>query len=137
MTARTPDVIATVDRSGRDRVVDAVRQVAHVAHEARLLTTLAADTVEDGLHAAKRTLTRTKHNLEDLRDTATSGMRRDPLRTAAIVFGAGVLVGAAIMWMKGKRRRVVRVVDEGDNRPKRAMSPEALDPLAFTGEVRR
>lgn len=100
----TPELIATETRSGRERVADAVRQVEHVAHEARLLKTLAADAVEDGLHTAKRTVTRARHNLEDVRDTAEFRIRREPLKMAAMVFGAGVVFGAAAGLVMGRRR---------------------------------
>lgn len=76
------------------RVVDAVRQVAHVAHEAKAFTSLASDAVEDGVHAAKRAVTRGARTLEDLRDTAGYRIKRAPFAALGLAFGAGVLLAA-------------------------------------------
>jgi ElaB/YqjD/DUF883 family membrane-anchored ribosome-binding protein len=75
------------------RVIDAVRQAAHVAHEAKMFTSLASDAVEDGVHAAKRAVTRGARTLEDLRDTAGYRIKRAPFAAVGLAFGAGVLLG--------------------------------------------
>jgi hypothetical protein len=94
MEPHDPSVVVAESQSGHDRMADAIRQVGHVAREARLLKTVAEDAVADGLHAAKRTVRRARHNLEDMRDTAVSLVRRDPFKTGALLFGAGFLLGA-------------------------------------------
>ena len=48
----------------RDRVVDACRQAGHRSHEARLAKSLATDAVENGVHAAKRTIKSIKRGVE-------------------------------------------------------------------------
>ena len=59
-TLMTPATIdapkVETEPSIRERAVDAARQVARVSREAQLLKSLAADAVEDGVHAAKRTI---------------------------------------------------------------------------------
>jgi ElaB/YqjD/DUF883 family membrane-anchored ribosome-binding protein len=75
------------------RVMNAVRQAAHVAHEAKMFTSLASDAVEDGVHAAKRVVTRGAHNLEDLRDTTEYRIKRAPFAAIGLAFGAGVVLG--------------------------------------------
>ncbi len=83
----------------RERAVDAIRQATHVAHDARVLKTAVSDAVEDGVHAARRAVTRGIHNAEDLRDAATTRMRRDPFKMAGLIFGAGVVVGIVGTWL--------------------------------------
>ena len=94
MSPAIPDTLAKEPTTGRDRAVDAVRHAEHLAHEARLLKTLASDAVEDGVHAAKRAITHGVHDLEDLRDSATHRIRRAPLMAVCLAFGAGLLLGA-------------------------------------------
>lgn len=77
-----------------DRLADVVGRAAHVAHEARVLKTLAADAVEDGVHAAKRAVTRGAREIEDLRETAAYRIKKAPFLSVAIAAGAGLLVGA-------------------------------------------
>jgi ElaB/YqjD/DUF883 family membrane-anchored ribosome-binding protein len=80
----------------RHRAADAVRQAAHVAHEARLLKTLASDAVEDGVYAAKRAITHGLHELEDLRDSAAYRVKRAPLVTVGLAFAGGILLGVLV-----------------------------------------
>ena len=80
---------ATVDTSEvetgptvRDRVIDAARQATH-SHEAQRFKSLAADAVEDGVHAAKRAIKSVKRGveeLEDLKDEAAHRVKRQPLK---------------------------------------------------------
>jgi ElaB/YqjD/DUF883 family membrane-anchored ribosome-binding protein len=92
------------DTTIRDRAVDTVRQVAHVAHEARLLKTLATDAVEDGVHAAKRAITRGLHDFDDLRESAAHRVKRAPLLTVGLAAAGGLLFGIALGWL-GRRSR--------------------------------
>jgi ElaB/YqjD/DUF883 family membrane-anchored ribosome-binding protein len=78
----------------RDRLADVVGRAAHVAHDARLLKTMAADAVEDGVHAAKRAATRGAREFEEFRETAAYRIKKAPFRAVAIAAGAGLLVGA-------------------------------------------
>jgi hypothetical protein len=77
----------------RGCAADTVRQAAHLAHEARLLKTLASDAVEDGVHAVTRVITHRLHELEDLRDSAAYRIKRAPLVAVGLALGAGVLLG--------------------------------------------
>jgi ElaB/YqjD/DUF883 family membrane-anchored ribosome-binding protein len=76
------------------RVMNAVRQAAHAAHEAKMFTSLASDAVDDGVHAAKRAVTRGVRDLADARDTAEYRIKRAPFAAVGLAFGAGVLLGA-------------------------------------------
>jgi ElaB/YqjD/DUF883 family membrane-anchored ribosome-binding protein len=91
----TATVENAVPTSARDRVVDAVGRAAHVAHEARVLKTLASDAIEDGTYAAKRLITRGARNIEDLRDAAAYRVKKAPLMAVAVAAAAGLLLGVA------------------------------------------
>jgi ElaB/YqjD/DUF883 family membrane-anchored ribosome-binding protein len=86
----------------RDRAADVVRQATHFAHEARQIKTLAADAVEDGVHAARRAMTRGMHGVEDLRDAAAYRVKRAPFMTVGLAFAGGVLLGVAFGWIGRK-----------------------------------
>lgn len=77
-----------------DCLADAVSRAAHAAHEVRLLKTLAADAVEDGVHAARRAATRGARGLEEFRETTAYRIRKSPFLAIAIAAGAGLLIGA-------------------------------------------
>jgi len=85
-------------RTARDRVVDAVGRASHLAHEARLLKTLASDAVEDSVHRAKRAITRSAHEVEDLRDAAAYRVKKAPLLSIALAAAAGMLAGIVFGW---------------------------------------
>jgi hypothetical protein len=80
----------------RERAADALRQAAHFSHEARLLKTLATDAVEDGLHAAERTIKRARQTALDARNEVTYRVKREPLKALALTFGTGALFGLTV-----------------------------------------
>lgn len=88
-------------------IVDTVRKAADVSHKAQLLKTLAEDTVEDRIHAAKRAVTRGVRRATDVRDTAAYRVKRQPLKSVSVAFGGGVLLGACVGWFAQRacRRR--------------------------------
>ncbi len=112
---------ATVDTSRvesepsmRDRAVDAVRHLAHVSHEAQLVKSLAADAVEDGVHAAKRAIKSVKHRVEelsDLKDEAAYRVKRQPFKALGIAVGVGLVVGMTVGWIGGRFGRAKSTCD--------------------------
>lgn len=85
-----------------ERVIDAARQAAHLSHEARLLKSIAADAVEDGVHAAKRAMKSMQHRVEelgDLKDEAVHCVKRQPVQAVGAAFGGGLAVGVAVGWL--------------------------------------
>jgi len=88
----------------RNRADEAIRQVGQVADEARRLKTLASDAVEDGVYAAKRAITHGLHGLEDLRDTASYRIKKAPLMTVGLAFGAGIALGAVVALFAGRAK---------------------------------
>jgi ElaB/YqjD/DUF883 family membrane-anchored ribosome-binding protein len=89
----------------RERVVDAMGQAAQVAHDARLLKARASEAIEDGVHAAKRAVTRGAHEIEDLRDAAAYRVRRAPLGSIALAAGAGLFLGIVLGRLGRNRSR--------------------------------
>jgi hypothetical protein len=57
-----------------------------------------AEAYEDGARAARKSLTRTVHELEDLRDEAVVKVRRAPLAAVGLTFGLGFFLGIATGW---------------------------------------
>ena len=64
-----------------------------------------AEAYEDGARAARKTLTRTVHDLEDLRDDAVAKVRRAPLAAVSVTFGLGFFFGLATGWAGHRPRR--------------------------------
>jgi ElaB/YqjD/DUF883 family membrane-anchored ribosome-binding protein len=86
----------------RERAIDAARQVAHISHEAQLLKSLAVDAVDDGVHAAKRTIKSVQRRVEklgDLRDEAAHRVKRHPFKAVGIAVGVGLALGIAVGWI--------------------------------------
>ena len=98
MTPTATITSASTNATLGDRATDAIRHVAHAAHEARLLKSLASDAVEDGVYTAKRAVTRGLHDLEDLRDAAAYRIKRAPFTSLGVAVAGGVLFGIAFGW---------------------------------------
>jgi len=98
-TAETQDTVQPP--TVKDRIVDAARRVAHVSHEVRLAKSVARDTIEDGVYAAKRALKRVQRGvetMEDVKDETARYVKRQPFVAVGIAAGVGVLVGACVGW---------------------------------------
>jgi ElaB/YqjD/DUF883 family membrane-anchored ribosome-binding protein len=71
----------------------------------QLLKSLAADAIEDGVHAAKRAITsvqRRVENLGDLKDEAAHRVKRQPFKAVGIAVGVGLVLGMAVGWIGGR-----------------------------------
>ena len=93
MTTETIDTPAGAE-TGRACAIDAARHMAHFAHEADLIKSIAADAAETGRHAVKRAIARRRRDVEDLRDATVLRVRRAPLLALGAAFAAGVVVAA-------------------------------------------
>jgi hypothetical protein len=92
----------------RERVVDAARHTAHLSHEARLLKSVAADAVEDGVYRARRVMKTARRDIADRADEAAYRIKRAPLRSVALAFGAGIgfaLASGAAAWLAMRAAR--------------------------------
>ena len=99
----------------RERAVDAARQMAHLSHEAQLLKSLAADAVEDGVHAAKRTIKSVQRRVEelgDLKDEAAYRVKRQPFKAVGIAVGVGLVLGVAVGWIGARFGKAKLTWDE-------------------------
>jgi ElaB/YqjD/DUF883 family membrane-anchored ribosome-binding protein len=70
-----------------------------VKEDVERLRRKAARAVEDGMDATERSLRKTREGLMDVRDEAAFRMRRRPLGTVAVAFGAGALFGVVLGWL--------------------------------------
>lgn len=85
-----------------DRILDAARHAEHLSHEARLFKSVVRDAIEDGVHAAKRTMKsvgRGVETLEDLKEETAHRVKRQPLTAVGIAAGAGLVLGVAVGWV--------------------------------------
>jgi ElaB/YqjD/DUF883 family membrane-anchored ribosome-binding protein len=80
----------------RERAADALHQAAHLSREARLLKTMAEDAVEDGMHAAKRTIKHARQTAVSARDELAYRVKREPMKAMAVIFAAGALLGLGL-----------------------------------------
>lgn len=105
-TSEAPETASSV--SVRDRAIDACRQAAHLSHEVQLLKSLAADVVDDGVHAARRALESVRRGVEELgelKDGAVHRVKRQPLKVPSVALGVGLILGLAIGWIgRGPRQ---------------------------------
>jgi ElaB/YqjD/DUF883 family membrane-anchored ribosome-binding protein len=103
MTPATVDAPkAEAEPSVHERAIDAARHVAHLSHEAQLLKSLAADAVDDGVHAAKRAIKsvrRRVQELDDLKDEAAHRVKRQPFKAVGIAVGVGFVLGVAVSFI--------------------------------------
>ena len=115
MTPATADTSKVESEpSMRDRAIDAARHAAHVSHGAQLFKSLAADAVEDGVHAAKRAIKSVKHRVEelsDLKDEAAYRVKRQPFKSLGIAVGVGLVVGMTVGWIGGRFGRAKSTCD--------------------------
>jgi ElaB/YqjD/DUF883 family membrane-anchored ribosome-binding protein len=97
----------------RERANDAARQMAHISHEAQLLKSLAADAIEDGVHAAKRAVKSVRRRAEglgdekveglgDVKDEAAYRVERQPFKALAIAIGLGLVFAIGMAWIGGR-----------------------------------
>jgi ElaB/YqjD/DUF883 family membrane-anchored ribosome-binding protein len=104
-TAETPTADRT--RKAADSVSQIYSQTAQLAHEASRLKSLAADAIEDGVHAAKRRIKSVRRRVEelgDLKDEAIHRVKRQPALAVGAAFGLGVVLGVAVGWIVHQSR---------------------------------
>ena len=89
-----------------DRLADAARHAAHISHQARLVTSVACDAIEDSAHEAKRAakqfVQRGIERLEDTKDEGVHYVKRQPLKAIAMAAGVGLMIGMAAGWITSR-----------------------------------
>ena len=91
-----------------DRGTEACCQTAKLRDEVRAITSMAEEAIENGKKAADRALREARRRVDefsDLRDGAVEEMKRRPVRTAGMAFGAGIGLGLALAWIARRRSR--------------------------------
>ena len=101
MEARADEPKATMT----DRITDGVRRAAHASHQVRLMKSIARDAGEEGVHAAKRVVTRLRRGVDDFRDEAAYRVKREPFKAMGVAAGAGLLMGIVLGCMAGRPGR--------------------------------
>jgi ElaB/YqjD/DUF883 family membrane-anchored ribosome-binding protein len=87
------------------KAVHVTERVAQVGVEASRIKTRASHAFEDAVVEAKRLAKRGRYAAEDLVDDAAYRIKRDPLRSVAITFGAGFALGLVAGWLVGRGKR--------------------------------
>ena len=91
---------STTTAGAVDRVLKAAAAVTDLGQQASRMTTAAGDAMsaalEDGKVAARRAVKRGYNRAEDLIDEASYRVKRSPLQSVGIGFGAGLLIGAIV-----------------------------------------
>ncbi len=64
-----------------------------------------SDTLEDGVHAAKRAVKRSRYAAEDLVDETTYRIKQHPLRSVGITLGVGFGVGLIVGWLASRKAK--------------------------------
>jgi len=111
-TAQAETATPTEKPNVRERLVDTARRVAHLSHEARLLKSFAADSVEDGVYQARRAVKTARRDFDLARHDAASRIGRDPFTSVGLAFGAGVFVAVAsgaVAWLTFRASRHTQV----------------------------
>ena len=103
--ANTEPTEVALKPSAADRIADAVRHATHFSHEARMVTSMAKDAGEEGVHAVKRAMKRVRRGvetLEDMKDEAGHYVKRQPFKAVGVAAGVGLLLGVAVGWIGGR-----------------------------------
>jgi ElaB/YqjD/DUF883 family membrane-anchored ribosome-binding protein len=80
-------------------------RLAEVGDEAARLKTAASHAVEDAVTEAKRLAKRSRYAAEDLMEDAAHRVKRDPLRSVALVLAIGLGMGALAVWVATRNAR--------------------------------
>ena len=89
-----------------DHGTEACCHTAKLRDEVRAITSMAEEAIDTGKKAADRALREARRRVDefaDLREGAVEEMKRQPIRTAGVAFGAGVGLGLALGWLVGHR----------------------------------
>jgi hypothetical protein len=119
MVTSTIDKLGEAAASVAGRVAESARVAETLAKDARMLKDRAADAIEDGVYTAKRTVTRTLRELEDLKRDAETRVRKAPLSAVGVTppacspvspsAGSGTTVPHARASRADARRRLTRI----------------------------
>ncbi len=87
-----------------ETVLDKIEaQTARPLHQISRATSAVADAIEDSIGAAKRIGKRGSEAAEEFMDDTTQRIKRHPIETVMMAFGAGVIVGGFVSWLAGRK----------------------------------
>ena len=84
-------------------LLEKVPSVDDVYREVSRLTTTVTQAVEDGFKTAVKAVEQGRQATEDMISDGKRMMRRKPVESAGVIFAAGMLAGAFITWLAGRR----------------------------------
>ena len=70
-----------------------------------VVTDVVSDTIEDGMHTAKRAVKRGRYAAEDLMDETVYQIKQHPLRCTGITLGVGFGLGAIVGWFASRKAK--------------------------------
>ena len=77
----------------------AAAQVADTLHKIPRVTSILADTVEDGIDVAKRVGKHGGDAAEELMDDTVNRVKRHPVESLGLVLARGFIVGGLVDWL--------------------------------------
>jgi len=90
-------------------------QISDTIHKASRAASAAAEAIEDGVRAAKRTAKQGSYAAVEFLDDAKRGVQRNPFQAVLAAFAAGIGTCAAVSWMM-KRKRCCDHCNKSDTR---------------------
>jgi ElaB/YqjD/DUF883 family membrane-anchored ribosome-binding protein len=103
---RQPTETKTPDKKGiLKKAFGAAEQMAYAGYEVERLRAKASHAFEDGLMDAKRMVKRGRYAAEDLLEETAHRIKKEPLQSVAVTFGAGVGLGIFVGWFLTHRAR--------------------------------
>ncbi len=73
-----------------------------------VMTDAVSDTIEDGVHVAKRAVKHGRYAAEDLVDETVYQIKQHPLRCTGITLGVGFGLGAFVGWLVSRKAKSSR-----------------------------
>lgn len=110
MNIRTETASAAVleEPTLRDRVADAARRAITAAQDARSLTAVTADAIENQVDSARRAYRSAVRDVNDVRDEAAYRIKKAPFRSVGAALGAGICIGVVVgaaAWLAARSSR--------------------------------
>jgi len=77
-------------------IVDLVRYVAQCSSDARRISSMAQDALQEGMYEASRAAKLMKRRVKEFEDAATHYVKREPLKAVGVTAGVALTVGVAV-----------------------------------------
>jgi ElaB/YqjD/DUF883 family membrane-anchored ribosome-binding protein len=77
-------------------IVDVVRYAVQCSGDARRISSMAQDALEESMYEATRAAKLMKHRVQEFGDAATHYVKREPVKAIGIAAGVALAVGVAV-----------------------------------------